>query len=174
MVIHKHHILPIRLGGNDDESNLIQLTIEEHAEAHRVLYEKFGDRRDYVAWKCLSGMMGKEEMLKELYAIGGRITGYAGKGKPKSGRSAVGHKKSRSTREKISKNKNITDKHITRNQSGEKHWTNGKVIDTTKNINKLISCKICGKTTTAGNIGRWHKHDGSTCLSKRDEKGRFI
>lgn len=28
-----------------------------------------------------------------------------------------------------------------------------------KNINKSITCTVCGKTTNAGNIARWHKHN---------------
>ena len=38
-IYHKHHIIPKHMGGTDDPSNLIELTIEEHAEAHRKLFE---------------------------------------------------------------------------------------------------------------------------------------
>ena len=36
---HMHHIIPRHAGGTDDLSNLVELTIEQHAEAHRKLYE---------------------------------------------------------------------------------------------------------------------------------------
>ena len=29
------------MGGTNDPSNLVELTVEEHAEAHRVLWEKY-------------------------------------------------------------------------------------------------------------------------------------
>jgi hypothetical protein len=43
---HIHHILPQYLGGTDDPSNLIELTVEAHAEAHRLLYEQHGNWQD--------------------------------------------------------------------------------------------------------------------------------
>ena len=49
------------MGGTDDESNLIELTIEEHAEAHRKLYEQHGHWQDYLAWKGLAGLMTSDE-----------------------------------------------------------------------------------------------------------------
>jgi len=48
-VIHKHHIVPKHMGGTDEESNLVELTIEEHAEAHRKLYEKYGKIEDKIS-----------------------------------------------------------------------------------------------------------------------------
>ena len=42
MITHKHHIIPKHIGGTDDPSNLIELIIPEHAEAHRKLYEEYG------------------------------------------------------------------------------------------------------------------------------------
>lgn len=66
MIKHKHHIIPRHVGGTDDPSNLIELNIEEHAEAHRVLYETHGRIEDYYAWKGLSGQIGKDEILKQL------------------------------------------------------------------------------------------------------------
>ena len=55
--MHKHHIIPRHAGGTDDPSNLIELTVEEHAEAHRVLYEEHGREYDRIAWKTLSGQI---------------------------------------------------------------------------------------------------------------------
>jgi hypothetical protein len=61
---HLHHIIPKYLGGTDDPKNLIELTIEEHAEAHRLLYEEHGNWQDYCAWQALSGRIGQEEILR--------------------------------------------------------------------------------------------------------------
>jgi hypothetical protein len=60
---HKHHIIPRHAGGTDDPSNLIELTVEEHAEAHRVLWEKCGRGQDKIAWLGLSGQIGHEEAI---------------------------------------------------------------------------------------------------------------
>jgi hypothetical protein len=60
------------MGGSDEPSNIMSLTIEEHADAHRILYEEHGLLEDFLAWKGLSGQMGKEEILKEIYAANAR------------------------------------------------------------------------------------------------------
>lgn len=61
---HMHHIVPSHMGGSDNKSNLIELSVEEHAEAHRKLYEQHGYWQDYIAWKGLSGRMSKEEIIR--------------------------------------------------------------------------------------------------------------
>ena len=38
------------MGGSDDPSNLISLSVEDHAEAHRLLYESHGCWQDFLAW----------------------------------------------------------------------------------------------------------------------------
>ena len=55
-VDHVHHILPKYAGGTDDPSNLVRLTIEDHAIAHMVRYKIYGDYRDKLAWMGLSGL----------------------------------------------------------------------------------------------------------------------
>ena len=52
------------MGGTDDPSNLVELTVEEHAEAHRLLYEQHGNWQDKIAWQALSGRIGQEEILR--------------------------------------------------------------------------------------------------------------
>ena len=66
VVTHRHHIIPKHRGGSDDESNLIELSISDHAEAHRILYEKYGNWEDYVAWQGLSGQIGKAEITRQI------------------------------------------------------------------------------------------------------------
>jgi hypothetical protein len=63
---HSHHIIPQHAGGTDDPSNLIELTVEEHAEAHRQLYEQHGLIEDMLAWKGLAGLATKAEIHYEL------------------------------------------------------------------------------------------------------------
>jgi len=62
-VLHKHHIIPKHAGGTDDPSNLIELTLEEHANAHKKLFEQYGRQEDFLAWKGLAGLIGKDEMF---------------------------------------------------------------------------------------------------------------
>ncbi len=42
------------MGGSDDPSNLIELTVEEHAEAHKKLWEEDGNDYDRIAWLSLT------------------------------------------------------------------------------------------------------------------------
>jgi hypothetical protein len=49
------------MGGSDDISNLVELTVEEHAEAHRVLFEQHGKWQDYCAWQSLTGTITSEQ-----------------------------------------------------------------------------------------------------------------
>lgn len=84
---HKHHIVPRHMGGTDDPSNLIELTVEEHADAHRVLFETHGHEYDRIAWLALSGQMSMSEasLLAQIQGskkgapLGGKITGQKNK-----------------------------------------------------------------------------------------------
>jgi len=76
-IYHIHHIIPKYRGGTDDPSNLIKLTIDDHAEAHRVLWLEHGDYRDYLAWKGLAGLLSKAEILAILFEESGRKGGKA-------------------------------------------------------------------------------------------------
>lgn len=76
---HIHHKIPKHMGGTDEITNLVSLTVEEHAEEHRLLWEKYSKHEDYVAWKALSGAIGKQEIISELCRLGGMKIGKANK-----------------------------------------------------------------------------------------------
>lgn len=61
------------MGGTDDPSNIIELSIEDHAKAHKELYEKFGKQEDWLAWKCLEGSITKEELIFTKCSIAGKL-----------------------------------------------------------------------------------------------------
>lgn len=84
--MQKHHIVPRHAGGTDDPSNLVELTVAEHAEEHRKLFEKYGRWQDEVAWKALSGQITGEEAarLARRNAQLGRKD-YIGEGNPRYG-----------------------------------------------------------------------------------------
>ena len=63
---HKHHIIPRHMGGTDDPSNLVELTVEEHAEAHEALYEKYGHDQDRVAALMLRGQISNYDAFIEM------------------------------------------------------------------------------------------------------------
>lgn len=76
---HKHHIVPRHMGGSDDPSNLILLTVEEHAEAHRLLWEQNGREQDYYAWKGLLGLLSKKDIINGLTSFPGEKNPFYGK-----------------------------------------------------------------------------------------------
>lgn len=87
---HKHHIIPKHMGGTNDISNLIELSVEEHATAHRILYENYGKWQDYIAWQGLSGRMNKEEIIREKIKLGNIGKKLSNETKKKIGLSSAG------------------------------------------------------------------------------------
>src|SRR5208337_2854291 len=75
-ILHKHHKIPKHVGGTDDPDNIIMLTIEEHAETHKLLWEKHGRWQDRLAWLSLSKMIGRDEHLSELAKALWKQPGY--------------------------------------------------------------------------------------------------
>jgi hypothetical protein len=63
------------MGGTDDYSNLIELSVEEHAEAHKKLYEEYGNEYDRIAYEALSGMIKKEEVIQQVLSEAGKRGG---------------------------------------------------------------------------------------------------
>jgi hypothetical protein len=52
------------MGGTDDPSNLVELSVEDHAAAHMELYEKHGNQFDLIAARMLrKEITGKEARI---------------------------------------------------------------------------------------------------------------
>lgn len=148
-IYHKHHIIPKHLGGTDEESNLILVTIEEHAEIHRKMYEKHGRWQDYVAWKGLLKQLDKQEITKIKLSESGK-KGAALSAKPWWTNGT---------------------KNIRSNTYPGEGWRRGRLPLSAKhkeNISKAhigskkapyptAICSHCGKETTKSNIIRWHE-----------------
>ena len=65
-VYHTHHIVPKHMGGTNDKGNLQKLTIKQHADAHKKLYEQHGHWQDKVAYMSLSGQHDSKESIREV------------------------------------------------------------------------------------------------------------
>jgi HNH endonuclease len=71
---HIHHIIPKHMGGSNDPSNLIKLTVKDHAEAHRQLWETYKKEEDKIAWRMLSGQITAYEASMEALKNSSRKT----------------------------------------------------------------------------------------------------
>jgi len=58
------------MGGTDDPTNLVMLTVEEHAEAHRLLYLEHGKIEDYLAWQGLAKLKDKGAICADFGRLG--------------------------------------------------------------------------------------------------------
>jgi hypothetical protein len=69
-IYHNHHYLPKHAGGTDHPSNIVKVTIQEHASLHYERWVLCGDPNDHIAWLGLSGMIPKEEAIKHSLKLG--------------------------------------------------------------------------------------------------------
>lgn len=119
-MIHKHHILPKHAGGTDEPSNIIHLTVKEHAEAHRILFEQYGKKQDEIAWKGLAGIIGKEEIVSEVCRLAQKsakvLRGiehpYYGKKRPEHSAKLKGRKVTHSKEHREKLNNRFTDEYL--------------------------------------------------------------
>ena len=123
MQYHTHHIIPRHAGGTDDPANLVLLTVEEHANAHKLLYEEFGRIQDKVAWLSLSGQLSKLETISAVRYIGSkkgaRVSGDRAKALFESGDAEYIE---RMAKQKINASKRYNELY---EEHGGIWWTNG-------------------------------------------------
>ena len=155
MGTHLHHIIPRHMGGSNDLENLIELTVEEHAEAHKILYEKHGHWQDHIAWKALSGQINSDDIRRE-------IVKYVWTGKKHTETSRKKIKEARSkqiftdeTRKKMSKS--LKGRKITWETNATTVEANLKRSQSLKGRPKpIIECPHCGKIGGASSMKQWH------------------
>ena len=132
------------MNGSNDPSNIVELTVTEHAEAHKKLYEEYNKQEDYLAWKALSAKIGNEEFHIERSRIGGLNNKgnkqskehKANRSKAMKGRVFKHSPQSKETRKKISEAL-IGNKHFDINKPGVKerhrqamlkYWENKRLL----------------------------------------------
>jgi len=145
-IYHIHHITPKHLGGTDEPSNLIKITIEEHAEAHHILYEQLGHWQDKLAWQGLAGLIGKDELLQEIYKNRGHAIkeSYTEEHRKAASERMTNRVVSEETRKKLSDYwKGKTQPHLQKSNYTKHH------------------CPIHDKWMNIGNLMRHHRH----CIS---------
>ena len=69
------------MGGTDDPSNLMEVSVEEHSELHLTLYLNHGCWEDWLAYRGLAGIIGREEIVREQQSRAG-IKGNTGRKRP--------------------------------------------------------------------------------------------
>lgn len=178
MIKHKHHIIPRHVGGTDDANNIVELTITEHAEAHRILFEQYGRKEDELAWKCLAGIIPKEELVKELTRLGGvrggAIGGRKGKGRKQTPewikkRSQFGEQNGmfgKTHTDEIKKRVGEKTSKVAQ-EMGDEFYGTVNLRNSTKKRTELglmpshmqWTCDICGVSGKGlSNYNRWHKN----------------
>jgi len=165
MIKHWHHIIPVYMGGTDDPSNLVELTVEEHAEAHRKLFEQYGNLEDKVAWKALSGTIGKEEFFHDLAVIAGRKSGVKNRERVVNGthhllggeiqRKHVASGKHHLLGGEIQRKIVADGKHHFLGGNIQRKNSRKRVEEGTHIFQKVVTCPYCNKTGKGG-MYRWH------------------
>jgi hypothetical protein len=177
---HLHHIIPKHMGGSDDPSNLIKLTIEEHALAHKDLYDQHGKIEDLIAYRMLSGQISAADAIRIIqqkpksqeHKDKIRASNIATKNQPHIKETAskrtteawangfkgfTGHTHSDEVRKKVG------DAHRGKLVSEE---TKSKLRQNCKRVGQLngmygvtrprVTCPHCGKDVDPANASRWH------------------
>lgn len=140
--MHRHHLIPKHMGGGNEEENLTPpISIQLHAEFHRVLYEDFGLSEDYIAWRALSGRITGEEARLEAAKIG------QAKSKKYQERSLKQHLAKVRTKESCSKGGKAASKTLVQwiRDNKEQHAERCNQIGKASSARKMIPHEYCGK-----------------------------
>jgi len=163
---HIHHIVPKHMGGTDDPDNLIELTVEEHAEAHRKLYEKHGLYQDKIAWLALSGQIDSQEATRRIQSETMKNRIYTDEIRKNMSEGQKGKKYNRKGKCSGEKNnfygKSHTEEYKKRKSelmTGKKlsEETRQKMSEAKKGVPKpKLTCPHCGKNGGAPQMKRHH------------------
>lgn len=96
----RHHIVPRSLGGNDDDENIISLSIRDHVFAHALLAKIHGGSMWYAYWMMVNGVASERAKRSgQMIRVSSRLVSMA--------RGKVGYS-------------------ISKSRSGERHHFHGK------------------------------------------------
>ena len=93
---HKHHVQPLYQGGRELPENIIEVSVEEHAEIHKQRWLDNGNIEEYLAWQGLVLYAQQQERIKKDLSEAGKkgaLHNHKRKGmkyKPRSGKSKGG------------------------------------------------------------------------------------
>lgn len=143
------------MGGSDDPSNIVRLTIEEHVQAHKELYEKHGNEYDRIAFLALSGILENQDIILLTLKEAGRQTGIKNKGKFK-GRTAPNKdsKMSEDQKQKISKTRKERNLGTESAKYLKRFYGDDNPMKNPKNKKKL-SEKVTGRKRKYNSDGSW-------------------
>jgi len=130
-MMHLHHVVPRHAGGENGPTVLV--TLEEHTEAHRLLWEQHGRWQDYVAWKALSGHIPYKEARRLAMVEGGKYASKLHKGMKRSEESR--QRMSKSAKQKRGGMAHLRDPQM-RKSVGEKNRGKKRSQETRKNISR--------------------------------------
>lgn len=170
------------MGGSDDPSNIIELTVEEHAEAHKILFDMYGKKEDELAWKGLAGIIGKEEITKILCSIAskkakrpkGKDHPYYGKKRPDHSLQMKGRKAVRSAEHQNKLDSRFTEEYLNKvSNSIAREWE--VILPSGEKIMIKNMKKFCREHNLhAGSMSSSHKtgksHKGYYCKKITESK----
>ncbi len=95
-LMQKHHIIPFhewkrKINSKATRSdknfnapdNVVYLTLSQHAECHKWLWERYDTLEDKLAYEMLSGLIGKDQFFREKCMLGGSRSGTKKVGVPR-------------------------------------------------------------------------------------------
>ena len=174
---HKHHIIPCHIYGgrqyaNNHPSNKKELTVAEHAAAHKKLWEETGNEYDRIAYLALSGMIGKEEIILERARLGGSIQGKKNaqsghmrriqKLSPSSanGKKSVEYHRMRKSGPYFDPKLRLQSSTKGGYTQGKRNVENGHCKKISKvywsKAREVVICPHCGKEGVINGMKRWH------------------
>lgn len=130
---HDHHLLPKHLGGSDDSSNIVKgISVTRHAMFHYANWQLWGNEGDFIAYKALSGLIGKEEIVEMVLSYAGKKGGQSAKEsgqlreaalrQPRHVRQSIGKKLSKWNDENRGNNKRSSRQAVFHSRTLERHF----------------------------------------------------
>lgn len=109
---HKHHILPRFMGGSDDVSNLVELSVSDHFEAHKLLAENVDEEYKVGTWSSLHLL--KKYWSGDYEEIRSKISeALSGENNPMSGRVFTDDERKRMSEIQLGEKNHFYGKHHT-------------------------------------------------------------